>query len=156
MSPSTTLPRLRSGQVRVKVLASGVFDLLHPGHIYFLEQAKKLGEELWVVVTCDKVARAQKRKPILSEIDRLKIISSLKIVDYAFVGSEDNDVYQTILKVRPDIIALGFDQKYDAEKLEKDCQKRGLKIRVVRIARKNIKHFATSRVIKKILERKID
>lgn len=140
----------------MRVLASGVFDLLHPGHIYFLEQSRRLGEKLFVVVTCDKVAKEQKRRPILPQIDRLKIVSSLKMVDKAVLGRSDNNIFKMIEEIKPNIIALGFDQKFDQQTLERDSQKRGFKIKVVRIPKKDIKHFASSAVIKKILERNSD
>ncbi|MEM3333979.1 MAG: adenylyltransferase/cytidyltransferase family protein, partial [Thermoplasmata archaeon] len=74
----------------VRVMASGVFDILHPGHIFFLEEAKKLGNELVVVVARDSTARKLKHQPIMNEDVRLKMVTALKPVDIAILGHEDD------------------------------------------------------------------
>ncbi|MEM0094467.1 MAG: adenylyltransferase/cytidyltransferase family protein [Candidatus Micrarchaeaceae archaeon] len=117
-----------------KVMATGVFDILHLGHIYFLTEAKKLGGELVVVVARDSTAERLKRKPIMDENTRLKIVSSLKVVDEARLGNKD-DIFKTVEEIKPNIIALGYDQKFDEKKIEKECLRRGLKVKVVRIGK---------------------
>ncbi|MEM0159371.1 MAG: adenylyltransferase/cytidyltransferase family protein [Candidatus Micrarchaeaceae archaeon] len=117
-----------------KVMATGVFDILHLGHIYFLTEAKKLGDELVVVVARDSTAERLKRKPIMDENIRLKIVSSLKVVDEARLGNKD-DIFKTVEEIKPNIIALGYDQKFDEKKIEKECLRRGLKVKVVRIGK---------------------
>ncbi|MEM3247168.1 MAG: adenylyltransferase/cytidyltransferase family protein [Candidatus Micrarchaeaceae archaeon] len=117
-----------------KVMATGVFDILHLGHIYFLTEAKKLGDELVVVVARDSTAERLKRKPIMDENTRLKIVSSLKVVDEARLGNKD-DIFKTVEEIKPNIIALGYDQKFDEKKIEKECLRRGLKVKVVRIGK---------------------
>lgn len=116
----------------VRVMASGVFDILHPGHIFFLEEAKKLGDELVVVVARDSTARKLKHQPIMSEDIRLKMVSSLKPVDRAVLGHED-DIFKTVEEIRPDIIVLGYDQVFDENYIIQECRKRGLNVRVVRM-----------------------
>jgi len=71
----------------VRVLATGTFDILHPGHLLYLEEARALGDELYVIVAREKNIK-HKPKPIISENQRLKMISSLKAVDEAILGSE--------------------------------------------------------------------
>ncbi|MEM3404823.1 MAG: adenylyltransferase/cytidyltransferase family protein [Candidatus Micrarchaeaceae archaeon] len=115
-------------------MATGVFDILHLGHIYFLTEAKKLGDELVVVVARDSTAERLKRKPIMDENTRLKIVSSLKVVDEARLGNKD-DIFKTVEEIKPNIIALGYDQKFDEKKIEKECLRRGLKVKVVRIGK---------------------
>ncbi|MEM4098073.1 MAG: adenylyltransferase/cytidyltransferase family protein, partial [Candidatus Micrarchaeaceae archaeon] len=83
-----------------KVMATGVFDILHLGHIYFLTEAKKLGDELVVVVARDSTAERLKRKPIMDENTRLKIVSSLKVVDEARLGNKD-DIFKTVEEIKP-------------------------------------------------------
>ncbi|MEM3855888.1 MAG: adenylyltransferase/cytidyltransferase family protein [Candidatus Micrarchaeaceae archaeon] len=117
-----------------KVMATGVFDILHLGHIYFLTEAKKLGGELVVVVARDSTAERLKRKPIMDENTRLKIVSSLKVVDEARLGNKD-DIFKTVEEIKPNIIALGYDQKFDEKKIEKECLRRGLRVKVVRIGK---------------------
>ena len=113
-------------------MASGVFDILHPGHIFFLEEAKKLGNELVVVVARDSTARKLKHQPIMNEDVRLKMVTALKPVDIAILGHED-DIFKTVEEIRPDIIVLGYDQNFDEKYIEEECKKRGLKVTVIRL-----------------------
>jgi len=116
----------------VKVMATGTFDLLHMGHIYYLKEAKKLGDKLVVVVARDSTVRKLKHEPITPEEMRLDIIKELKIVDEAVLGHED-DMYATVKEIKPDIIALGYDQIHDEKKIEQELKKRKLIARVVRL-----------------------
>ena len=116
----------------VRVMATGVFDILHLGHIYFLEEAKKLGDELIVVVATDKTAEQLKHSPITSQDMRVKMVSALKPVDKAVPGYE-GDRYKIVQEMKPDIIALGFDQKHDEEQIKSDLNEMGLDVKVVRL-----------------------
>ena len=93
------------------VVATGTFDLLHPGHVLYLERSRALGDELVVIVARDVNVR-HKAKPILPEEQRRRMIESLKPVDRAILG-EVGDIFRTIEELRPDIITLGFDQHFD-------------------------------------------
>lgn len=114
------------------VVATGVFDILHPGHVLFLEEAKKLGDRLTVIVARDKTVEEMKNNLAIPEKQRLDVVKTLKPVDKALLGDEE-DIFKPIREIDPDIIALGRDQHFDEEKLEKELKKRGLKARVVRI-----------------------
>jgi FAD synthetase len=116
----------------VKVMATGVFDILHLGHLYFLEEAKKLGDELIVVVATDKTAEQLKHIPITSQDMRVKMVSALKPVDKAVLGYE-GDRYTIVKEMKPDIIALGYDQKHDEEQIRSDLKEHGLDVKVVRL-----------------------
>ena len=116
----------------VTVVATGVFDILHPGHIEFLREAKKLGDRLVVVVASDEMVRKRKRTPIIPERQRLRMVSSLKGVDKAILGDRE-DLFVPILKIKPDIIVLGKDQDFDERNLEEELKKNGLNTKVVRI-----------------------
>ncbi|HDI72549.1 MAG TPA: FAD synthase [Candidatus Altiarchaeales archaeon] len=116
------------------VVATGVFDILHPGHVLFLEEAKKLGDRLIVIVARDKTVEERKNNLAIPEKQRLDVVKALKPVDKALLGDEE-DIFRPIREIDPDIIALGRDQHFDEEKLEKELKKRGLKARVVRIER---------------------
>ena len=115
-----------------KVVATGVFSILHPGHILFLREAKKLGDELTVIVATDKTVKNRKNFGIIPGEQRLEIIKSLKVVDTAIMGDDDN-MFVPIARIRPDIIALGEDQHFDENELQMELKKRGLKTRIVRI-----------------------
>ena len=77
----------------VRVMASGVFDILHTGHISYLEQAKALGDELYVVVASDNTVRKNKHEPITPERMRVRIVSALKPVDVAMIGNDSGDMF---------------------------------------------------------------
>ncbi|WYM91385.1 adenylyltransferase/cytidyltransferase family protein [Methanolobus sp. ZRKC3] len=136
----------------VKVLATGTFDLLHPGHILFLEKARELGDELCVIVARESMIK-HKPKPIVPDDQRLKMVNSLKVVDYAFLGSE-SDIFEPIGEINPDIIALGYDQTFQIESLKEELQKRGFDSEVVRIKEsKTCTLCSSGRIIQKILIR---
>lgn len=135
-----------------RILATGTFDLLHPGHIYFLTQARALGDELFVIIARDSNV-THKPKPIVPEEQRLEMVSALGIVDKALLGSE-KDMFEPLKQIRPDIIALGYDQRFDAELLEKELAKRGLSANVVRIPlSKECPLCSTGAIIKEVLKR---
>ncbi|MDR0471991.1 MAG: FAD synthase [Nitrososphaerota archaeon] len=96
------------------VIASGVFDLLHLGHVRFLEDAKKAGginAKLVVIVARDSTTEKLKgRKPIMSEDQRCALVESLRVVDEAVLGFEGLEIGEVIEKIQPDIVALGYDQ----------------------------------------------
>jgi len=133
-------------------MATGVFDLLHPGHIYFLVEAKKLGDELVVVVARDQTARRLKREPYVPEHIRREMVEALKPVDRAVLGSA-TDIYETVLSERPQIIALGFDQVWNEREVEEECARRGVPVKVVRIRQSPHNELATRRIVDRILDR---
>ena len=121
------------------VLATGVFDLLHPGHVKFLESSKKKGgpgAKLVVVVARDKTVRKRKgSRPILGELQRLALVSSLKTVDKAILGRENMDMLGVLKEIKPDIISVGYDQQEIKKSLQRLLKQEGLRIRVVQIAK---------------------
>lgn len=102
-----------------RVLAAGVFDLLHYGHLRYLEEAKNLGgedAELIVVVARDSTVLKRKgRLPVMNEVHRRALVEALKPVDEVILGGVDLNTAKVIQKVKPDIIALGYDQGDIAE-----------------------------------------
>jgi FAD synthetase len=116
----------------VKVMATGTFDILHMGHIYYLKEAKKLGDTLAVVVATDSTVRRLKHEPINPQEIRLNLIKELKMVDEAYIGFE-NDIYEIVKKIRPDIIALGFDQIHSENEIKIQLKKRKINTKIVRL-----------------------
>lgn len=114
-----------------RVLATGTFDILHPGHILYLRKAKELGDELFVIVSRDSMVQ-HKSKPILPEQQRLQVVEALEMVDHAELGSE-RDIFEPLTLIKPDIIALGFDQYFDENKLQEDLEKRHIPSKVIRL-----------------------
>lgn len=132
-------------------MATGVFDLLHPGHLYFLREARKLGDELWVVVARDSTARKFKHEPIMSEKSRLEMVESLKPVDRAVLGHEGN-IYDILSEIRPDVVAIGFDQEHNEERILEECRNRGLATRVVRLPKFEGDLDGTRKIVRKVAE----
>ncbi|MBC5792654.1 MAG: adenylyltransferase/cytidyltransferase family protein [Nanohaloarchaea archaeon] len=98
------------------VMAQGTFDVLHPGHLYYLERSADLGDKLIVVVARDSRVRGRKDLEF-SEEERREMLDSLEVVDRAVLGSE-GDIYSTVKEVDPDIITLGHDQKHSDEEVK--------------------------------------
>ena len=127
-----TLGELQNSSSKI-VLAGGVFDIIHPGHINTLNAAKKLGDTLVVVVATDKTAlKMKKRKPLHSAQLRQELVSSLSMVDLCIIGDED-DIFNTVDLVKPQIIALGYDQTHQEKFIIDGCEKINLDVRVVRL-----------------------
>ncbi len=134
----------------VRVMASGVFDIIHPGHISYLRQAKSFGDELVVVIACDDTVRRHKHEPITPDYMRARIIGELKPVDRAVVGGTGS-IFDTVREIKPDVIVLGFDQNFDEEKLAEDLEAHGLEgIRIERASETADDLNATRRIIQKI------
>lgn len=121
------------------VLATGVFDLLHIGHVKFLQESKKRGgrgARLVVVVASDRtVVRRKGRGPILPEQQRRDLVAALRFVDRAILGSENLDMVGVLKRVKPDTIAVGYDQQEIKRSLNRVLKEKGLKIPVVQIPR---------------------
>ena len=121
------------------VLASGVFDLLHLGHVKFLEEAKKAGgknAELVVIIARDSTVEKNKgRKPIMPENQRRALVESLKVVDEAVLGFEEFDIGDVIERIKPDVIALGYDQADMEKHVQEYVEKHKLNVAVVRIGK---------------------
>ena len=115
------------------VLAGGVFDIIHPGHINTLNAARKLGNFLVVVVATDKTAiKMKKREPVHNAELRQELVSSLTMVDLCIIGDED-DIFKTVDLVKPQIIALGYDQTHQEKFITEGCKKINLDVTVARL-----------------------
>ena len=115
------------------VLAGGVFDIIHPGHISTLNAAKALGDVLVVVVATDNTAvKMKKRRPIHSQEQRQELVNSLSVVDLCLIGQE-NDIFKTVNLVKPQIIALGYDQVHQEQFITEGCKKIKLDAKVARL-----------------------
>jgi FAD synthetase len=123
----------------MKVLASGVFDLLHYGHIRFLEEAKKLGGPhavLVVIVASDEtVEKSKGRPPVIPEDQRRAVLESLKVVDEAILGYKDMDLDKVMKTIKPDIVAVGHDQHDIEEEVTRLIAEKGYAARVERVGR---------------------
>lgn len=139
------------------VLASGTFDLLHLGHVRFLEEAKKAGgknADLMVIVARDSTVKARKgKKPIMPEDQRRALVESLKVVDEAILGWEDFNIDKVIERIKPDVIAVGHDQDGIENEVLKAIQKINAGIEVAKIGRFGKRELdSSSKIVRKIIE----
>lgn len=119
-----------------KIVTFGVFDILHAGHIKFLENCKKINKnsKLIVVISRDSTVLREKGKPpLMSEQERKKILESLKVVDEVVLGYEGPDKFRIVEEIKPDIIVLGHNQPWDDKDLKNKLKDRGLDIEVMRL-----------------------
>lgn len=123
----------------MKVLASGVFDLLHYGHIRFLEEAKKLGgvnaKLIVIVASDDTVVKTKGKSPVIPEDQRRAIVESLRVVDEAILGYSDMDLDKIMREIKPNIVAVGHDQHDIEEEVKRLIAEKGYKIKLKRIGR---------------------
>ena len=128
-----------------KVLVGGVFNVIHPGHIFFLKKAKKFGDYLIVVVASNRTAYTTKKYPVFDAKVRKKNLEKLDFVDKVVIG-DDYDFMKIVRKEKPDFIVLGCDQKINENKLKKMILKAGLKCKIIRIKEK-LKGYSTSKIM---------
>ncbi|MEZ8079013.1 MAG: FAD synthase [Candidatus Poseidoniaceae archaeon] len=137
-----------------RVMAVGVFDLLHAGHLHYLEQAKALGDHLTVVVAHDDTVRKRKHEPVTGQDLRCRMVEGLKPVDDSIIGNPPNvPIFDILPIVNPDIIALGYDQIHAVEKIKSKLSELGLNsIEVTRVEGLSDDLDGTRKIIARILE----
>jgi FAD synthetase len=136
----------------VRVLATGTFDILHPGHLLYLSEAKALGDELYVIVARDSMIK-HKPKPVIPEKQRLAMVAALRMVDKAMLGSE-TDMFGPPREIKPDIIALGKNQFFNEKELEARLKSHGINAKVVRIQSfEQCELCSSGAIIRRIIER---
>ncbi len=139
------------------VLASGSFDLVHYGHVRFLEEAKKAGGKdarLVVIVARDKtVERLKGNKPVIPEDQRRAVVEALKPVDEALLGFENMSIIDVVLQLKPDIIAVGYDQNYIEEEVKRIGIMQSLDFEIIHIGRFGPSDLnSSSKIRRKIVE----
>jgi FAD synthetase len=139
------------------VLASGSFDLVHYGHVRFLEEAKKAGGKdahLIVIVARDTTVEKLKGiKPIIPEDQRRAVVEALKPVDEALLGFENMSIMDVIIQLKPDIIAVGHDQHYVEEEVKRIALTKDIDFKIIRIGRFGpLDLNSSSKIRRKIVE----
>lgn len=134
-----------------RVLVFGTFDILHPGHIDFLRQAKRYGDFLILSLARENWIRKIKgRKAHHSEVERKKLLESLKIVNKVVLGSKTNYL-KHIIGQKPDVIALGYDQRAFTKDLKEKLSQAGLrKVRIVRLKAYKPDLYKSSKILSRI------
>ena len=129
------------------VLAGGVFDIIHPGHIHTLNAAKALGGVLVVAIATDKTAeKMKKRSPLHNQELRRELVSCLSMVNRAVVGHED-EIFETVKEVKPNIIVLGYDQVHQEKFISDGCKRINLNVEIVRLETP-VPHLSSSEIEK--------
>ena len=138
----------------MKVMAVGVFDLLHAGHLHYLEQAKSLGTHLTVVVAHDDTVRIRKHEPVTNHDLRRRMVEGLKPVDEAIVGNSPNvSIFEILPIVNPDVIALGYDQEHAEDSIKQKLAQLGYQnIKVTRVEGLTDDLDGTRKIIARILQ----
>ncbi|OYT62212.1 FAD synthase [Methanosarcinales archaeon ex4572_44] len=133
----------------VRVLATGTFDILHPGHVKYLSESKRLGDDLFVIVAREEMVH-HKPKPFLPDEQRLAMVKALGMVDHAVLGDVEN-MFRPVREISPDIVTLGYNQHFDEEELSGQLEREGIHARVVRISdSKQCKLCSTRAIIRRI------
>lgn len=138
------------------VIAQGTFDILHPGHVHYLEEAAAMGDELYVIVA-RKTNVDHKEAPICPATQRRDVVAALEAVDEAILGHEE-DIFVPIEEIDPDVIALGHDQHHDADAIRTALERRGIDCDVRRASGREAASgdelLSTRLIIDRILERR--
>ncbi len=137
-----------------KVLIAGTFDIIHPGHIYLINEAKKLGKVIVIVARDSTVKRIKNKVPVIPEEQRLEVIRNIKGVYKARLGNKGADLLKVVEDEKPDIILLGPNQNFDEKAIEQELKQRGLQVEVKRLKEKNNNYqlCSTSKIIKRIIQ----
>ncbi len=134
------------------VLAAGKFDILHLGHLAYLEQCRKLaGEdgELVVVIALDTTIKsARGALPVFPQEHRRRIVESLEIVNRAVLGYDSSNHSDIVEDIKPDIIALGYDQYTNIDSLEESFRMNGMSTKIVRLEKLSVDGLESSTMIR--------
>ena len=107
----------------MRVLITGCFDILHPGHLFFMQKAAEMGDVYVIVARDSTITKYKKKPPIIPEQQRLMMVKSIKYVKEAILGNENNNYIKKALGLRPDIILLGPNQRISVGKLLEELTK---------------------------------
>jgi len=141
-----------------RVVAQGTFDLLHPGHVHYLEDAATYGDELHAIVA-RRANVTHKPAPILCGEQRRDMVAALAAVDEAHLGHSE-DVFVPIERLDPDVIVLGFDQHHDEADIADALADRGIDCRVERASARDPRYedelLSSGDIVDRIVERRGD
>ncbi len=142
----------QSGLTPKRVVIAGTFDIIHPGHLSFIQDAAKYGDVYVIVARDSNVIKIKGAPPTVPEEQRRIVVEGLKGVKQAVLGNESGDFTEKVAELQPDIVALGPNQKFDEDKLKQKLAEKGLKPRIIRITQflDNIPLHSSSSIKNKI------
>ncbi len=118
------------------VLTTGAFEVIHPGHIYLLRQARRLagkkGKVIVVLATDETIRQRKGREPVMGERERLQVVSSIRYVDKVVIGYRPLSFERVLKRFRPDVVLFGYDQTEVEKAFREFVASRGIKVRIVR------------------------
>jgi len=139
-----------------RVVAQGTFDLVHPGHVHYLEDAAGMGDELHVIVA-RRANVTHKEPPVLPDRQRRDVVAALDPVDEARIG-HPADIFAPIEELDPDVIALGYDQHHDEAAIEAELADRGVDCEVRRASPREKRYeeevLSSGDIVDRILEQR--
>jgi FAD synthetase len=112
-----------TSEPRKRILVTGVFDILHPGHLFLFREAAKMGDVVVIIARDSTVVKLKKRPPIIPEKQRLEVILGLRDVKEAVLGNENQYFMEKALELKPNIILLGPNQKISEQFLNTELQR---------------------------------
>ena len=141
-----------------RIVIAGTFDILHPGHVFLISEAAKLGEVIVVVARDENVVHAKGHPVIVPEQQRLFMVQALRGVSKAILGKPGRDFLAIIEELQPDILLLGPNQNMSIDYVREELARRGLKIRVMRLERLFDEYplNSTSKIIRKAFANRKD
>ena len=134
-------------------MAFGSFDILHPGHISYLRGASRYGKLTVVVARDNSIRKLKGRGPLVDEKSRLEIVGSLRFVHRAILGDKIrkwNDIYKVVLRLRPDFLVFGYDQKVDMKYLREFILQHKLGCKIVKLGAYRATRYKSSKLKKLI------
>jgi len=139
-----------------RVVAQGTFDILHPGHLHYLEDAAAMGEQLHVIVARSENV-THKEPPVLPDRQRVEMVGALDPVDEVHLGHPE-DIFVPIEEIDPDVIVLGHDQHHDEAAIADALETRGVDCSVERASAREPRYegelLSTGRIIDQILQQR--
>jgi len=120
-----------------RIVCAGTFDRLHTGHLEYFRKAKALSLKPWLIVIVARDANSERikgKKTVNDEKSRLKRVRELGIADEVVLGFPGDFVIDRIVSLKPDVIALGFDQWVREDWLSRELEDRGMKVKIVRMS----------------------
>lgn len=137
-----------------RVVAQGTFDILHPGHVHYLREAKAMGDELHVIIACARNVN-HKPDPVVPGPQRVEMVEALDPVDHARLG-DCEDIFVPIEEIDPSVIVLGHDQHHEADEIRTELAARNIDCEVTQ-GTERPRAFegelsSTRRIIQKVLD----
>ena len=118
-----------------RIVIAGTFDILHPGHVFLVTEAAKLGTVIVVIARDENVIHAKGHPVIVPEKQRLFMVEALKGVSKAVLGNPGPDFISIVEELKPDILMLGPNQNISQDDVQKRLEQKGLSTRVIRLER---------------------